>query len=96
MNKSKVLGYKPYNLNVVAWSFDGWSVSLLLLFGRKQTSGEINQFGKHRYIGLQYHQFRDSKMEGGDWTQDLGSVSLMPDSALCAEDRVNRVLLKYN
>ena len=33
-------------------------------------------------------------MEGGDWTQDLGSVSLMPDSALCAEDRINRVLLK--
>ena len=33
-------------------------------------------------------------MEGGDWTQDLGSVCLMPDSALCAEDRINRVLLK--
>ena len=33
-------------------------------------------------------------MEGGDWTKELGSVCLMPDSALCAEDRINRVLLK--
>ena len=33
-------------------------------------------------------------MGGGDWEKEQSSVSLMPDSALCAEDRLSKVMLK--
>ena len=35
-------------------------------------------------------------MGGGDWEKEQSSVSLMPDSALCAEDRLSKVMLKRN
>ena len=33
-------------------------------------------------------------MEGGNWGKDLNPASLMPDSALCAEDRIDKARCK--
>ena len=35
-----------------------------------------------------------SNMGGGDWGNDLTSESLMPVSALCAESKINNLILK--
>ena len=34
-----------------------------------------------------------SNMGGGDWGNDLTSESLMPVSALCAESKINNLIL---
>ena len=35
-----------------------------------------------------------SNMGGGNWGNDLTSESLMPVSALCAENKINNLILK--
>ena len=47
---------------------------------------------------LQYHQPNRSKMGGGNWVENLDSVSLTPESALSAENKIDKLIQKngYN
>ena len=78
INKSKVLGINSL-INCFVVSLVVWSVS-----------GRIWGFDRVTPKELQYHQYRNTKMGGGDLVEHQNLVSLVPEIALCAIDRIGK------
>ena len=87
-NKSKVLGNKSL-INCFVTSLVVWSVSVPT--GSRVGKGKIWGFDRVVSKELQYHQSRNNKMGGGDLVEHQNLVSLVPEIALCAIDRIEKL-----